>query len=132
MNIIEITPPKQLNFTLPNDMHRVLTLTNSTLHSVAILILKSHAEEMRVSEECFMMQAFEEKRVDICVNWVQGGENLSVGRLRVVYEELEEEVGDGDIRGLLESAKSKNYFEELSVRVTLDFKHLRFLNYEFS
>ena len=46
MNIIEITPPKQLNFTLPGDMHRVITLTNLTLHSLFVTILKSHPTEI--------------------------------------------------------------------------------------
>ena len=55
MNIIEITPPKQLNFCLPSDMHRVVTITNLTLHCVYVDILKSHPYELTCSHSSFLM-----------------------------------------------------------------------------
>ena len=42
MDIIELIPPKHLNFSLPNDTHRTLTITNLTLHSVYVRVIKSH------------------------------------------------------------------------------------------
>lgn len=89
MNVIEITPPKQLNFSLPSDMQRVLTLTNLTLHSVYVLILNSHPFELSLSEQMFTLQAFEEKKVTVTLNWLQEASNLSTGKLRIYYQELE-------------------------------------------
>ena len=42
MDIIEICPPTNLSFSLPLDLQRVLTITNLTLRSIYITILKSH------------------------------------------------------------------------------------------
>jgi len=91
MNVLEITPPKQLKFSLPGDMQRALTLTNLTLHSVFVLILNSHPYEISLSHKCFTLQAFEEKKVALNLNWVQEAINLSEAKIRVYYQEVEEE-----------------------------------------
>ncbi len=71
MNIIEITPPKHLNFCLPSDLHRVITISNLTLQSIYVMILKSHPYEISISKDAFLMQAFEEIKIDVSVNWSQ-------------------------------------------------------------
>lgn len=50
MDIIEISPPKHFNFSIPNDLHRVLTITNLTLRPVYVGILKSHVFELSISK----------------------------------------------------------------------------------
>jgi hypothetical protein len=129
MNIIEITPPKQLNFSLPSDLQRTLTFSNLTLHSVFVLILRSHPHELSLSQDCFLMQAFEEKKVSLAVNWRQEAGNLSSGKLRVCYEEIEEEMLEQDMRALITEGRGKRYSEELAISMTLDLKSLQFLNY---
>jgi hypothetical protein len=91
MNVLEISPSKQVRFSLPGDMQRVLTLTNLTLHSVFVLILSSHPYELSLSHTSFLLQAFEEKKVLLNVNWLQEAANLSAGKIRVYYLEVEEE-----------------------------------------
>ena len=91
MDILEIIPPKQLNFSVPTDTQRVITLSNLTLHSVFVLILNSHPYELSLSQHCFLMQAFEEKKIEVTLNWAQESCNLSVGKLRLLYQEVEEE-----------------------------------------
>ena len=91
MNVLEIAPSKQVKFSLPGDMQRVLTLTNLTLHSVFVLILNSHPFELSLSHSCFLLQAFEEKKVHLNLNWLQEATNLSAAKIRVYYLEVEEE-----------------------------------------
>lgn len=43
MDMIEISPPKQLRFCLPNDLQQVLTLTNITLKPFYARIVHSHS-----------------------------------------------------------------------------------------
>lgn len=42
MDILEICPPKNLVFSIPNDLQRILTITNLTLRSLYVHILRSH------------------------------------------------------------------------------------------
>ena len=110
MNIIEITPPKQLNFTLPGNMHRVITITNLTLHSLYVTVLKSHPQEISLSNHSFLMQAFEETKLTVSLNWNQESHNLSVGMLRICYEDVEEEAPEEELRTHIHSDKAKGYF----------------------
>jgi hypothetical protein len=92
MDIIEISPPKHFNFSIPSDLHRVLTITNLTLRPVYVGILKSHVFELSISKEWFLLEGFQEMKIDIVVNWSQEGRNLGVGKLRIYYWEVEDEV----------------------------------------
>lgn len=38
-----------------------------------------------------MLQAFEEKKINVTINWNQEGKNTSIGKLRLFYMEIEEE-----------------------------------------
>jgi hypothetical protein len=71
MDIVEISPLKKLSFTVPSDLHRVLTVTNLTLRSVAIMIIPSHDKEISLSANRFIMEAFQEIRIDIMIVWAQ-------------------------------------------------------------
>lgn len=124
--MIEIVPPKQLTICIPKDMHRTLTLTNLTLHSVFVLLLNSHPEELSLSQNYFILQAFEERKVHLTLNWCQESMNLSTGKLRVYYQEVEEE---RSIEQLVEEiclSEGKSQWDELEVIVDLDLKSLNY------
>ena len=63
MDILEICPPKNLVFSLPTDLQRVLTITNLTLRSLYVHILRSHPYELSLSREFALMSAFEELKI---------------------------------------------------------------------
>ena len=76
------------------------------------------------------MLAFEEKKLTVSLNWNQESHNLSVGMLRICYEDVEEEVEEEELRRHIHSEKGKGYFEDLTVNLTLDPKALQFQNYQ--
>jgi hypothetical protein len=85
MDILEICPPKNLVFSLPTDLHRVLTITNLTLRSLYVHILRSHPYELSLSREYALMSAFEELKIEVGLNLNQEMQNAAVAKLRVYY-----------------------------------------------
>lgn len=90
MNILEICPPKNLVFSIPNDLQRVLTITNLTLRSLYIHILPSHDYELSLSAHSALMSAFEELKVHVTLNLNQEVLNSGLAKLRVYYYETDE------------------------------------------
>ena len=55
MDVIEICPPKKLVFTLPDDLHRVLTVNNISLRSTFLYVLTTHPYEISLSSRTMLM-----------------------------------------------------------------------------
>lgn len=97
MDIIEICPPKNLRFMLPSDLQRTLTITNLTLRSLYICVLKSHDYELSVSQDRATMSAFEELKLHITLNLNQHILNSALARLRIYYYEIDDDVSPEQI-----------------------------------
>jgi hypothetical protein len=69
----------------------VLTITNLTLRSLYIYILKSHHYELGLSKESALMSAFEELKIEVTLNFNQEVLNCGVGKLRIYYYETDED-----------------------------------------
>lgn len=114
MDIIEICPPKNLRFTLPSDLQRTLTITNLTLRSLYICVLKSHDYELSLSQDRATMSAFEELKLHLTLNLNQHILNSALAKIRIYYYEIEEDAPPQQIECQV-FANSKAQYEEINI-----------------
>ncbi len=115
MDILEICPPKNLVFSLPADLQRVLTITNLTLRSLYVHIIRSHPYEISLSCEYALMSAFEELKIEVGLNLNQEIQNPAASKLRVYYYETDEEEDEEAMRRRAFSPDNKTQFEEITI-----------------
>ena len=121
MDIIEICPPKNLRFMLPSDLQRTLTITNLTLRSLYICVLKSHDYELSLSQDRATMSAFEELKVSLTLNLNQHILNSALAKLRIYYYEIDDDASPEQIERQV-FANSKTQYEEINILYDIDSK----------
>ena len=121
MDIIEICPPKNLRFVLPSDLQRTLTITNLTLRSLYICVLKSHDYELSLSQDRATMSAFEELKISLTLNLNQHILNSALAKLRIYYYEIDDDASPEQIERQV-FANSKTQYEEINILYDIDSK----------
>jgi hypothetical protein len=127
MDILEICPPKNLVFSIPSDLQRVLTITNLTLRSLYVHVLRSHPYEVSVSREWALMSAFEELKIEVGLNFNQEMQNCALAKLRVYYYETDEEEDQQAMCKRVFSHDNRTQFEEITIQYDI---HAPTLHYE--
>lgn len=75
------------------------------------------------------MEAFQEVRIDLIINWNQESNNMAMGKIRIYYWEVEEQSGEGEMQQLMFRDEKKIMFEDITISCEFDYKAIDSLNY---